>query len=159
MNSRMRLKTWAPAVTSFTLKMESTDQLLLEVEAAFQSLVSRIFSPLDAAANSIELYNGAILTMENILQRLIVLQPLLSVNFPGITQVIQSIRTLVVELNAVEDEAQRQVRRCRGRPEIVITITRNGSHLVYVVLGYFSGFLPKLQQEMRQVYYFVCLTS
>ena len=121
MNSRMRLKTWAPAVTTFTLKMESTDQLLLEVEAAFQSLVSRIFSPLDAAANSIELYNGAILTMENILQRLIVLQPLLSVNFPGITQVIQSIRTLVVELNAVEDEAQRQVRRCRGRPEIVIT--------------------------------------
>ena len=121
MNSRMRLKTWAPAVTTLTLKMESTDQLPLEIEAAFHSLVSRIFSPLDTAANSIELYNGAILTMENILQRLIVLQPLLSVNFPGITQVIQSIRTLVVELNAVEDEAQRQVRRCRGRPEIVIT--------------------------------------
>ena len=49
------------------------------------------------------------------------LQPLLSVDFPGITQVIQNIRTLVVELNAVEDEAQRQVRRCRGRPKVVIT--------------------------------------
>ena len=101
--------------------MESTDQLLSGVEAALHSLVSMISGPQATAANSIDLYNGAILTIENILQRLIVLQPLLSVDFPGITQVIQSIRTLVVEFNAVEDEAQRQVRRCRGRPEVVIT--------------------------------------
>ena len=33
----------------------------------------------------------------------------------------QGVRILVVELNAVEDEAQRQVRRGRGRPEVVIT--------------------------------------
>ena len=101
--------------------MESADELLQEVEVALRSLVSRISSPPATATTSVNSYDDAILAMENILQRLIVLQPLLSVNFPGITGVIQRVRTLVVELNAVEDEAQRQARRCIGRPEIVIT--------------------------------------
>ena len=97
--------------------MESADELLQEVEVALHSLVSRISGP-PATGTS---YSDAILAVENILQRLIVLQPLIAVDFPGITRVIETIRTIVVELNALEDEAQRQARRCRGRPEIVIT--------------------------------------
>ena len=100
------------------------DEMLEEVLAALHSLVNRSSSPAATGINSvttgIDYYNEAILGIENILQRLIVLQPLLSMEFPGISQLIQSIRTVVTELNAAEDEAQRQLRH-RGRPEIVIT--------------------------------------
>jgi len=58
---------------------------------------------------SITACNDAILGIENVLQRLIVLQPLLSVEFPGIAQVIQSIKSVVRELNELEEEAQRQL--------------------------------------------------
>ena len=84
--------------------------------------------------------------MENILQRLIVLQPLLSVDFPAITRVIQSIRTLVVELNAVEDEAQRQVRRGRGRPEIVITA--ESFRITIYTSGNFQTWFPSICHKL-----------
>jgi len=68
------------------------------------------------------------LGIENVLQQLIVLQPLLSVEFPGIAQVIQSVKSVVTELNELENEVQRQLRR-RGRPEIVI-IRQELQHLL-----------------------------
>ena len=38
-----------------------------------------------------------------------------------------------------------------------LDITRNGGHLVYVVLGYLSGFLSNLQQECcKSIILFVC---
>lgn len=103
------------------LVMESTSGLLQEVESALQSLVFRVSGPPSTATVSVGWYNDTILALENVLQKLVVLQPLLSVDFPGITRVAHIVRNLVVDLNEVEDEAQRQVRRCRGRPEIAIT--------------------------------------
>ena len=104
--------------------MDTVDvgEMLQEVQAALHSLVNTSSSPAATGTNSatsIDYYNEAILGIENMLQRLVVLQLLLSMEFLGISQVIQSVRT-VMELNAAEDEAQRQLRR-RGRPEIVIT--------------------------------------
>ena len=100
------------------------DEMLKEVLAALHSLVNRSSSPAatgtDSVTTGIDYYNEAILGIENILQRLIVLQPLLSMEFLGISQLTQSVRTVVTELNAVEDKAQGQL-RCRERPEIVIT--------------------------------------
>ena len=58
--------------------------------------------------------------MENILQRLIVLQPFLCADFPEINQVLHSVRALVEDVIALEDETHRQS-RCRGRPRIEIT--------------------------------------
>ena len=55
--------------------MESADELLHEVEVALHSLVSRIDS-----------YDDAILAMESVLQKLIVLQPLLSVDFQALPE-------------------------------------------------------------------------
>jgi len=77
--------------------------LLQEVELALHSLVSRVFCPPATATTNINLYHDAILAIKNILQRLIVLQPLLSVDFPGMTWVIQRVRILVVEFNALEE--------------------------------------------------------
>jgi len=97
-------------------------EMLDEVQANLHSLVNRSSSPASGAGtnSSIDYYNDAIFGIENVLQRLVVLQSLLSMEFPGMSQVIQSIRTVVMELNAAEDEVHRQLRR-RGRPEIVIT--------------------------------------
>ena len=100
-------------MTAFRIKMESTDQFLSAVEAALHSLVSMISGPQATVANNgidlySDLYNGAILTIENIIFAKIDRAAAAAISrFPGITEVIQSIRTLVVELNAVEDEAQR----------------------------------------------------
>ena len=96
-------------------------ETLEEVQANLHSLVNRSSSHAGPGTNSsIDYYNDAIFGIENVLQRLVVLQPLLSMEFPGMSQVIQSVRAVIMELNAAEDEVQRQLRR-RGRPEIVIT--------------------------------------
>ena len=65
--------------------------------------------------------DGAIFALENILQRLIVLQPFLTLDFPGINQVIYNVRNLVDELKEMEDEMHRSHHRSRGRPKIQIT--------------------------------------
>ena len=65
--------------------------------------------------------DGAILALENILQRLIVLQPFLIVDFREINQAIYNVRNLVDELKEMEDEMYRNRHRSRGRPKIEIT--------------------------------------
>ena len=65
--------------------------------------------------------DGILLALENILQRLIVLQPFLCVELSDINQIIHNVRILVEELTAVEDEMQRARHRSRGRPCINIT--------------------------------------
>lgn len=64
--------------------------------------------------------DGPLLAMENILQKLVVLQPFLCADFPEINQVLHSVRELVDEMIALEDETQRQS-RYRGRPKVEIT--------------------------------------
>ena len=61
------------------------------------------------------LTEGAIFALENILQRLIVLQPFLTVDFPRINQVIYNVRTLVDELKEMDDEMQRSHCRSKGK--------------------------------------------
>ena len=65
--------------------------------------------------------DGAIFALKNILQRLIVLQPFLTLDFPGINQVIYNVGNLVDELKEMEDEMHRSHHRSRGRPKIQIT--------------------------------------
>ena len=52
---------------------------------------------------------------------MIVLQPLLCIEIPGFNQVAENIKFILQELTAIEDEMQRDNRRCRGRPTIRIT--------------------------------------
>jgi len=69
--------------------------LLQEVEVALYSLANRISNRTATRTTNINRYDDIILGIENMLQRLAVLQPLISVEFPGIVQVIQSVRTRV----------------------------------------------------------------
>lgn len=71
--------------------------------------------------------DGVLLTLENVLQRVIVfqqvivLQPLLCVEVSGFNQIVENIKVIVQELTAMEDEMQREIRRIVGRPAIHIT--------------------------------------
>ena len=85
---------------------DSVDDLLREIEQALlrvyvsASDVIPETGSIDTDTHNGDL-DGIILALENILQRLIILQPFLAVNFPGINQVIYNIRNLVKE---VEDQ-------------------------------------------------------
>lgn len=66
--------------------------------------------------------DGPLLAIENILQRLVILQPFLCAEFPEINQVLHSVRALVEDMITVADETHRQSRyRGPGRPRIEIT--------------------------------------
>ena len=89
------------------------NEILQGIEQALSSVTSNI-EPCNSS-------DGVLLALENILQRLIVLQPFLCTEVSDINQVVQNVRILVEELTAVEDEMERQTRRCKGRPAIYIT--------------------------------------
>lgn len=91
-------------------------ELLMGIETALSSVLSN-FDP----AAPLDMRDGALLTLENILQRVIVLQPLFCIEVPGFNQVVENIKIIVQELTAIEDEMQRDSRRRRGRPTIRIT--------------------------------------
>ena len=99
---------------------DSIGDLLQDIERA----LLRIYVPVTGRIQT-DMHNddldGAIFALENILQRLIVLQPFLTIDFPGINQIIHSIRNLVDELKEMEDEMYRNRHRSRGRPKIQIT--------------------------------------
>ena len=106
---------------------DSVDDLLREIEQALlrvyvsASDVIPVTGSIDTDTHNGDL-DGTILALENILQRLIILQPFLAVDFPGINQVIYNIRNLVDELKEMEDQIFRNHHgRCRGRPKILIT--------------------------------------
>ena len=108
---------------------DSVDDLLREIEQALlrvyvsASDVIPETGSIDTDTSHNGDLDGIILALENILQRLIILQPFLAVNFPGINQVIYNIRNLVDELKEVEDQIFMRYHqgRCRGRPKILIT--------------------------------------
>ena len=95
----------------------STTDLLQGVEQALHYVVGSL--RLSTAGINFDT-DGPLLAMENILQRLIILQPFLCADFPEINQVLHSVRALVEDVIALEDETQRQS-KCRGRPRIEIT--------------------------------------
>ena len=90
--------------------------LLVGIDTALSSVLSN-FDP----AMPLDMRDGVLLTLENVLQRVIVLQPLLCVEVPGFNQVVENIKVIVQELTAMEDEMQRDIRRSVGRPTIRIT--------------------------------------
>lgn len=70
--------------------------------------------------------DGALLALENVFQRAIVLQPLLCVEVSGFNQIIENIKAILKELTEIEDMIQRKSRCCtRGRPTICIIQNRN----------------------------------
>ena len=91
------------------------DSLLQRIEEALVSVVSNI-----EPSAFLDCSNWVILVLENILQQVIALQPLLCMQVPGISEVAENIKTLIEVLNGIEDQLQRQS-RCRGRPAIRIT--------------------------------------
>ena len=97
----------------------STSDVLQGVEQALHHVAMYLNSlPPGEVASSIS--DGPLLALENIMQRLIVLQPFLCVDFPLINEVIHSVRAIVKEIVGPEEERQRQM-RCKGRPKIEIT--------------------------------------
>lgn len=102
-------------VGSATDLLQNVEQALHYVAGSLRSSTTGIDSDTSYRGN-----DGPLLAMENILQRLIVLQPFLCGDFPEFNEVLHSIRALVEEMIALEDETQRQS-RCRGRPRIEIT--------------------------------------
>jgi len=94
----------------------STNDLLRDVEQALHYIAVYLNSSPPGEVIS----DGPLLALENIMQRLIVLQPFLCVHFPLINEVIHSVRITVRELVDLAEERQRQM-RCKGRPKIEIT--------------------------------------
>lgn len=90
------------------------DGLLQRIEQALVSVVSNI-----EPSTFLDSGNGVILVLENILQQVITLQPLLCVQVSDISEVAENIKILIEELNGI-DQLQRQS-RCRGRPAVCIT--------------------------------------
>ena len=102
------------------MNVGSTTDLLQNVEQALHYVAGSLRSSTTGIDSDTSCNDGPLLAMENILQRLIVLQPFLCGDFPEFNEVLHSIRALVEEMIALEDETQRQS-RCRGRPRIEIT--------------------------------------
>lgn len=100
------------------MDIADTEALLAGIETALTSILSN-FDP----ATPLDMRDGVLLTLENVLQRVIVLQPLLCVEVSGFNQIvaIENIKVIVQELTAMEDEMQRDIRRSVGRPAIRIT--------------------------------------
>ena len=87
------------------------EELLESIERALTAVV--------LAINPNEELDGAVLTLENILQRLYHLHPLLHDSENYVTSV-DSVREMITQLIAMEEDSQRMLRR-RGRPSIPIT--------------------------------------
>lgn len=98
------------------MDIADTEALLAGIETALTSILSN-FDP----ATPLDMRDGVLLTLENVLQRVIVLQPLLCVEVSGFNQIVENIKVIVQELTAMEDEMQRDIRRSVGRPAIRIT--------------------------------------
>ena len=98
------------------MDIADTEALLAGIETALTSILSN-FDP----ATPLDMHDGVLLTLENVLQRVIVLQPLLCVEVSGFNQIVENIKVIVQELTAMEDEMQRDIRRSVGRPAIRIT--------------------------------------
>lgn len=96
--------------------------LLQEIEQAFCRVyvsASNVI-PTTGPITDYDVVDETIFALENILQRLIVLQPFMALNFPGVNQVICNVRALIDELKETEDEMQRSYHRSKGRPKIQI---------------------------------------
>ena len=98
------------------MDIADTEALLAGIETALTSILSN-FDPV----TPLDMRDGVLLTLENVLQRVIVLQPLLCVEVSGFNQIVENIKVIVQELTAMEDEMQRDIRRSVGRPAIRIT--------------------------------------
>ena len=98
------------------MDIADTEALLVGIETALTSILSN-FDP----ATPLDMRDEVLLTLENVLQRVIVLQPLLCVEVSGFNQIVENIKVIVQELTAMEDEMQRDIRRSIGRPAIRIT--------------------------------------
>ena len=92
------------------------DELLMGIEGSLSSVFSN-FDP-----ETPDSRDGALLALENVFQRAIVLQPLLCVEVPGFNQITDNIKAILQELTEIEDMIQRESQRCtRGRPTICVT--------------------------------------
>ena len=95
------------------MNVGSTTGLLQNIEQALHYVAGSLRSSIIGIDSDTSCNDGPLLAMENILQRLIVLQPFLCGDFPEFNEVLHSIRALVEEMIALEDETQRQS-RCRA---------------------------------------------
>ena len=95
----------------------NVEGLLRSIETALSSVLSN----LNPATPPLDMRDGILLTLENILQRMVVLQPLLCVEIPSFNEVVENIRIILQELTAIEDDMQISSRRNVGRPAIRIT--------------------------------------
>lgn len=84
----------------------STNDLLQNVERALCYVAGSLCSSTAGIDLNSSCSDGPLLAIENILQRLVVLQPFLCVDFPEINQVLRSIRAVVEEMIALEDESR-----------------------------------------------------
>jgi len=98
--------------------MQEIEQALLRVYVSSSDVTGS--TDIGAPTPNVDL-DGAIFALENILQRLIVLQPFLAFGFPGISQVIYNVRNVVEGLREMEDQMYRALHRSRGRPKVQIT--------------------------------------
>ena len=87
------------------------NHFLQEIEEALSAVVSNV----DPNQN----IDGVALNLENILQRVLVLQPFLQSEYPGFGAVVRNIQLLVDELKGIEDIRERNA-RSRGRPRISV---------------------------------------
>ena len=88
------------------------NHVLQGIELALSTVVSNV----DPSQSQID---GVALTLENILQRVLILQPFLQSEYPGFGAVVRNVQLLVDELKGIEDIRERNA-RSRGRPRISI---------------------------------------
>ena len=98
-------------VIKYALVM-AINPILEGIEEALNS----VFSSIDPSQS----IDGVTLTLENILQRVLILQPFLQSECPGFGDVVRSIHLLVDELKGIQDIRERNVRNRAGRPRISI---------------------------------------
>lgn len=90
----------------------ATNHVLQGIEEALSVVISNV-----DPSQSID---GVALTLENILQRVLILQPFLQSDCPGFGAVVQNIQLLIDELKGIEDIRERNARSV-GRPRISIS--------------------------------------
>ena len=90
---------------------QNVDDTLQGIEAALRSIIENI-DPNDNL-------DGPCLAMENLLQRVLILQPFLHAYLPEFGEVAENVQVLVEELKGIQDERE-IASRTKGRPSIPI---------------------------------------
>ena len=90
---------------------QNCDDILQGIERALLSTVESMDPNQDL--------DGTGLALENILQRVLILQPFLQSYFPGFSAVVESVQELNEELKSIQDERE-VTSRTKGRPSIPI---------------------------------------